>query len=100
MSFMFNVPCSMTPRELLQSVLNKRSITLNSHDECVDDLVLKVVGREEYLVGDRPLMHFQYIREMLIRDACPLLVMMSISHVPGECLLLPYCVILIGSRNQ
>ncbi|XP_063236433.1 phosphatidylinositol 4,5-bisphosphate 3-kinase catalytic subunit delta isoform isoform X2 [Bacillus rossius redtenbacheri] len=84
MSFTFNVPCSMTPRQLLQSVLNKRSITLNSRDESVDELVLKVAGREEYLVGDCPLVRFQYVRDMLARDACPLLVMMSAGHVPVD----------------
>lgn len=47
------------------------------------DFVFKAKGREEYLVGDEPLLHFLYIQESLSNDENPTLIVVPKSDVPG-----------------
>jgi len=58
-------------------------MTVKTSEEA-QDFVLKVLGREEYLVGDYPLIQFVYIQEMLARDMTPTVVTMSINNVAGK----------------
>ncbi|PSN34153.1 hypothetical protein C0J52_10044 [Blattella germanica] len=80
-AFTFNVHYTMTPYELLRTILNKKAITLNSRGEHPADFVLKVCGQEEYLVGDYPLTQFVYVQDMLARDGVPTLVTVSVNSV-------------------
>ncbi|KDR21011.1 phosphatidylinositol 4,5-bisphosphate 3-kinase catalytic subunit delta isoform [Zootermopsis nevadensis] len=80
-TFTFNVHYTMTPHELLRTILNKKSITLNSRGEHPADFVLKVCGQEEYLVGNYPLTQFQYVQDMLARDGVPTVVTVSLNSV-------------------
>lgn len=73
----------MMPLQLLQMILNKRSMNLNTNEH-VGDYVLKVSGREDYLVGDYPILWFVYIQETLLRDITPTVVTVSVQSVPGE----------------
>ena len=83
-TFTFNVHHMTTPHELLQTILNKKAIMLNSHGEHAADFVLKVCGQEEYLVGNYPLTQFQYVQDMLARDGVPTLVTVSVNNVLGK----------------
>ncbi|XP_066998274.1 phosphatidylinositol 4,5-bisphosphate 3-kinase catalytic subunit delta isoform [Anabrus simplex] len=80
-SFTFNIPYTMTPYQLLVTILNKKAITLNSRGEHPSEFVLKVCGQEEFLVGEYPLVQFLYIQETLARDGLPTLVTVSVSSV-------------------
>lgn len=65
------------PLELLHQIIKKKSKALNSQGERPEDLILKVCGQEEYLVGDYPLIQFTYIQESINRDQMPALVVVS-----------------------
>ena len=83
MMFTFNVPHTTTPELLISMILQKKAITLNSKGEHVSEFALKACGREEYLVGDYPLIRFLYIQEALSQDATPSLVIISVHKIPG-----------------
>nr|XP_018902794.1 PREDICTED: LOW QUALITY PROTEIN: phosphatidylinositol 4,5-bisphosphate 3-kinase catalytic subunit delta isoform [Bemisia tabaci] len=82
MMFTFNVPHTTTPELLISMILQKKAITLNSKGEHVSEFALKACGREEYLVGDYPLIRFLYIQEALSQDATPSLVIISVHKIP------------------
>ena len=59
----FNVSADTYPEELLYLVLQRRGVTRGVHDiDSVDspsDYVLKIVGRESYLLGGHPLLMYK-----------------------------------------
>lgn len=57
---------------------------LNVRGEKPSDYVLKVCGQDEYLVGDHPLIDFQYIQDSLSRDETPSLVTIYVHNVPSK----------------
>lgn len=66
-------------------ILAKRANVLQLKGETTDDYVLKVCGRDEYLVGDDyQLIQFQYIQDAIWREVNPTVVTMSIQSVPSE----------------
>lgn len=66
-------------------ILNKKANTLNTRGERPADFVLKVVGQDEYLIGEYPLIQFSYVQETLSRgDANPTLVTVAAANVPGK----------------
>ncbi|VVC95371.1 unnamed protein product [Leptidea sinapis] len=70
-SFTSNVPVTLTPQQHIETILRKKANSLNMRGEHPRNFVLKVCGREEYLLGDHPLIQFLYIQEMLARDGVP-----------------------------
>lgn len=52
--------------------------------EQASDFVLKVCGKEEYLLGDRTLVNFCYIQDTLARDVVPTLIAVPKSSIPGQ----------------
>lgn len=55
----FNVPADAYPDELLVLVLRKRGAIMGVHDlDKPNDYVLKIVGRESYLLGNYPLLQY------------------------------------------
>ena len=48
------------------------------------NFVLKVCGRQEYLLGDEPLSNFKYIRKMCDKQLKPGLVLVDEATVLGE----------------
>lgn len=84
-SFSFNVRFSITPNELLEMILAKRANVLQLKGERTHDYVLKVSGRDEYLVGDDyQLIQFQYIQDAIWREVNPTVVTMSVHSVPSK----------------
>uniref|UniRef100_A0A1Y1N7Q3 PI3K-RBD domain-containing protein n=1 Tax=Photinus pyralis TaxID=7054 RepID=A0A1Y1N7Q3_PHOPY len=81
-AFTFNIPHSTTPVKLLETILAKRSYILNTRGESPHDYVLKVCGRDEYLVGDYGIIQFQYVQDSLFRDITPIVVTTSVHSVP------------------
>ncbi|XP_045445644.1 phosphatidylinositol 4,5-bisphosphate 3-kinase catalytic subunit delta isoform [Melitaea cinxia] len=70
-SFTHNVSVYSTPQQHIETILRKKANSLNMRGEHPRHYVLKVCGREEYLLGDHPLIQFLYIQETLSRDGVP-----------------------------
>lgn len=66
-------------------ILAKRANILNIRGEQTHDYVLKVCGRDEYLVGDYEMIQFQYIQDALLREITPTVVTTSVHSVPSKC---------------
>ncbi|KAK9501564.1 hypothetical protein O3M35_012267 [Rhynocoris fuscipes] len=81
--FKFSVPHDTTPEQLMAMAWNKKALTHQTRCE-LNDYVFKVRGREEYLVGNIPLIKFVYIQESLAWDTQPTLIVVSIHSVPVE----------------
>ncbi|XP_013190051.2 phosphatidylinositol 4,5-bisphosphate 3-kinase catalytic subunit delta isoform [Amyelois transitella] len=58
-----SVPVTRTPQQHIEKVMHPQVLSHN--------YVLKVIGREEYLFGDYPLIQFQYVQDMLAKDSVP-----------------------------
>ncbi|XP_015181948.1 PREDICTED: phosphatidylinositol 4,5-bisphosphate 3-kinase catalytic subunit delta isoform [Polistes dominula] len=80
-SFTFQIPHSITPYELLVLILNKRANTMMLRGEHPNDFILKVCGQEEYLIGEYPLIQFNYIQDCLAKDITPTLVTLNADSV-------------------
>nr|XP_032513943.1 phosphatidylinositol 4,5-bisphosphate 3-kinase catalytic subunit delta isoform [Danaus plexippus plexippus] len=81
-SFTSNVPVTLTPQQHIETVMRKKANSLNMRGEHPRNYVLKVCGREEYLLGDDPLIQFLYIQETLARDGVPQVMTVSIDKIP------------------
>ncbi|GBP26148.1 hypothetical protein EVAR_74910_1 [Eumeta japonica] len=82
-SFSFNVNVFNTPPQLIEMILNKKANSLNKRGEHPQNYVLKVCGRQEYLVGNRTeIIQFLYIQETLARDGVPQLKLVGIDKLP------------------
>ncbi|KAF7404673.1 hypothetical protein HZH66_003579 [Vespula vulgaris] len=80
-SFTFQISHSTTPYELLVLILNKRANTMMLRGEHPNDFILKVCGQEEYLIGDYPLIQFNYIQDCLAKDITPTLITLNVESV-------------------
>lgn len=63
----FRVPLNAFASELIDLVLHKRSNITGLPVENKEDYLLKVSGREEYLLDNLPLAQYQYMRQMLAK---------------------------------
>lgn len=72
----------------MMQILNKRAMTLKTRNEKCSDFTLKVCGREEYIVGQHPLIDFACIQDSLSQDLNPVLIAVSKFNVPGKLLLI------------
>ncbi|XP_039747137.1 phosphatidylinositol 4,5-bisphosphate 3-kinase catalytic subunit delta isoform [Pararge aegeria] len=80
-SFTSNVSVSLTPQQHIETILRKKANSLNMRGENPRNYVLKVCGREEYLLGDHPLIQFLYIQETLSRDGVPQVMTVCIDNI-------------------
>lgn len=90
-TFKLQVQSNCTPLQLLTMILNKKSVTSNSYERS-GDYVLKVCGKQEYLLGEHELIRFQYIQDTLAQDEQPTLVTVAVCNVPGTPVSLCVCV--------
>lgn len=79
---------STTPEQLMLQIINKRAMMLKTRNEKCSDFTLKVCGREEYIVGQHPLIDYAYIQDSLSQDLNPILIAVSKYNVPGIALLI------------
>ncbi|CAH3118738.1 unnamed protein product [Porites lobata] len=81
----FNVPADAYPDELLVLVLRKRGAIMGVHDlDKPNDYVLKIVGRESYLLGNYPLLQYTYIRICIAKGTRPMLSLVLRSSLQVE----------------
>lgn len=71
-----------TPKDLIVQILAKKAMNLQTQGKHAEDFVLKVCGREEYLIGSVTILNFHYVQECLSRDVLPELVLTSVESVP------------------
>lgn len=82
--FTFNVSLTTTPDQLLMQIIKKRALTLKTKNEVCSDFILKVCGREEYIVGLHALIDFAYVQDSLSQNLNPTLAAVSKFNVPGK----------------
>ncbi|XP_030764150.1 phosphatidylinositol 4,5-bisphosphate 3-kinase catalytic subunit delta isoform-like [Sitophilus oryzae] len=80
--FDFEVDCSSTPNKLLEMVLSKRATVLNIKNQKILEYVLKICGRDEYLLGYYPLLQFQYIQDCLSYSERPSFLIVHVDRIP------------------
>ncbi|KAL1502865.1 hypothetical protein ABEB36_007943 [Hypothenemus hampei] len=81
-SFQFNVSPTIKPIELLEKILVTKVKRLKINNEKVSEYILKVCGRDEYLLGDHPLNQFQYIQDCISERVTPSLLTVHIDRIP------------------
>ncbi|XP_041977720.1 phosphatidylinositol 4,5-bisphosphate 3-kinase catalytic subunit delta isoform [Aricia agestis] len=80
-TFSSNVHVNITPQQHIETILRKKANSLNMRGENPRNYVLKVCGREEYLLGDHPLIQYLYIQEILAKDLVPQVMTVSMDKV-------------------
>ncbi|XP_060527773.1 phosphatidylinositol 4,5-bisphosphate 3-kinase catalytic subunit delta isoform [Cylas formicarius] len=78
----FFVSPLIKPTKLIEMILSKRANILKIKNERVHEYVLKVCGRDEYLVGDNQIIQFRYIQDCISKDITPTLLTVHIDRVP------------------
>ncbi|XP_076265389.1 phosphatidylinositol 4,5-bisphosphate 3-kinase catalytic subunit delta isoform-like isoform X2 [Rhynchophorus ferrugineus] len=77
----FNISPFIKPVTLIEMILQKRN-TLNIRNERANEYVLKICGRDEYLIGDYSLIKFQYIQDCLLQGVMPSLLYVHVNRIP------------------
>ncbi|XP_044315155.1 phosphatidylinositol 4,5-bisphosphate 3-kinase catalytic subunit delta isoform [Drosophila rhopaloa] len=77
-TFTLSVNEQDTPFSLTESTLQKMNRSQMKMNDRAADYILKVSGRDEYLLGDYPLIQFLYIQETLSDSAVPNVVLQSV----------------------
>ncbi|XP_017779858.1 PREDICTED: phosphatidylinositol 4,5-bisphosphate 3-kinase catalytic subunit delta isoform [Nicrophorus vespilloides] len=65
---------------VLEMLLKRKSSFLKTSEK-PSDYVLKVLGADEYLISDHPIVNFEYIRDCISKDEIPKLVLISKANV-------------------
>jgi phosphatidylinositol-4,5-bisphosphate 3-kinase len=68
------VDVSSKPSDVIEAVFNRKSIQIDGSPQ---DYLLKVCGREEYLIKDYQLHHYKYIRQCIAKSLRPELLLHS-----------------------
>ena len=83
--FSFSIAHMTTPLQLLTIALQKNATLLGKYpidSDIAQGYVLKVCGRQEYLIGDYPLSRFLCVRNSLNKDICPSFIVIPLEQVP------------------
>lgn len=78
------MPLTIKPTELLENILEKKAQKLKIDNEKVAEYVLKVCGRDEYLLEDYPLIQFQYIQDCISEYITPSLLTEHVDRISGK----------------
>lgn len=74
----------MTPSKLLELVLIKKGIEMHLKNEILNEYVLKVLGRDEYLIGEFPFIQLQYVQDCLSQNVIPQFVTVHSTAMDGN----------------
>ncbi len=80
----FSIAHTARPVQLLTMALQKNAVMTGQYPFSLDmahDYVLKLCGRQEYLIGDYYLSRFLCVRDLLVKDVLPSFVVVSIEKV-------------------
>lgn len=78
-SFKFIVETTITPINLVETILSKKGNRLKL--TVSKSYVLKVYGKDEYLVGKCTLIDFQYIQDCIVNETTPSLIAIPIDKI-------------------
>lgn len=70
------------PDQVVQAAIKLRQSRLNLPDEDPDLYILKVIGLEEYIYGNYPIVQFKYVYHSLIKSMAPQFLMVLRSTLP------------------
>ncbi|RUS84646.1 hypothetical protein EGW08_007566, partial [Elysia chlorotica] len=70
------------PQQVVESALKLRQTRLDLPKEDPDLYILKVIGLEEYIYGDYPIIQFKYVYHSLIKSMAPQFLMVLKSTLP------------------
>lgn len=85
--FTFSISHTTTPLQLLTIALQKNATLLGCYpidSNIAQGYVLKVCGRQEYLIGNYPLSRFLRVRDSLNKDTSPSFIVIPLEQVPFE----------------
>lgn len=75
---------SATPQQLLQQAMQNASTEEQFLCHTVESLVLKVCGREEYLLEELPLLQYKYVQEKIAEGRPPQFLIVAISDIQTD----------------
>ncbi|KAH9510277.1 Phosphatidylinositol 4,5-bisphosphate 3-kinase catalytic subunit delta isoform [Bulinus truncatus] len=81
--YKLKVDLSSTPDEAVKKALNKRHTSTGAYIEDSENYILKVIGQEEYIYGDYPLIQFKYVYQCLVKKIAPQFWMVLKSTLPA-----------------
>ncbi|XP_076265386.1 phosphatidylinositol 4,5-bisphosphate 3-kinase catalytic subunit delta isoform-like isoform X2 [Rhynchophorus ferrugineus] len=79
--FNFNIHPMTASSKLLELILSKKGIEVHLKTNVMHDYVLKVRGRDEYLVGEFPLIQLQYVQDCLLQNVTAQFVTIHATHM-------------------
>lgn len=85
--FSFSIAHTATPFQLLTMALQRNAHQLGQYPieaNIAEGYVLKISGRQEYLVGEFPLSQFLYVRNSLMKEEIPSFVTVALENVVFE----------------
>ncbi|KAI0229642.1 Phosphatidylinositol 4,5-bisphosphate 3-kinase catalytic subunit beta [Lamellibrachia satsuma] len=83
-SYTLQVDLTSSPDALIRQALSKRAATTGKRPVNSQEYVLKMWGRDEYMLGNYCLSQFMYLRRMIMKDVVPKLLLVPISDVNHE----------------
>ncbi|ELU18517.1 hypothetical protein CAPTEDRAFT_18019 [Capitella teleta] len=75
--YTFRIHCNSLPSDLVQMAIDKREKTTGIQLDSVENYILKVIGCEEFLIGDYPLSQFMYLRQKVSKGETPTFLLLS-----------------------
>lgn len=75
---------SATPQQLLQQAMQNASTEEQFVCHTVESLVLKVCGREEYLLEELPLLQYKYVQDKISEGIAPQFLIVPISDIQTD----------------
>ncbi|KAL1454700.1 hypothetical protein MTO96_043707, partial [Rhipicephalus appendiculatus] len=75
---------SATPQQLMQQVMQNTSTEEQFLCHTVESLVLKVCGREEYLLEELPLLQYKYVQDKISEGIPPQFLIVPISDIETD----------------
>ncbi|CAH1772431.1 unnamed protein product [Owenia fusiformis] len=80
----FLVQTCDTPSTLIKQVLKKRDATTGQAMDGVENYLLKICGRQEFLLGEYPLSQYKYLQEMTSKGLEHTFMLIHRENVPVE----------------
>ncbi|XP_075746884.1 phosphatidylinositol 4,5-bisphosphate 3-kinase catalytic subunit beta isoform-like isoform X2 [Rhipicephalus microplus] len=83
-SLIVSTSVSATPRQLLQQVMQNARTEEQFLCHTVESLVLKVCGREEYLLEELPLLQYKYVQDKISEGTPPKFLIVPINDIQTD----------------
>ncbi|KAG5679471.1 hypothetical protein PVAND_009036 [Polypedilum vanderplanki] len=78
------IPYNAQPEEVLEKIIQKIETNLNICHNHADDILLKVCGQEEYILGGFPIIQLAYIQECIQKNEMPVFSLTKVCDILRE----------------